>query len=253
MYARRVGKEVLDFGHRGWLYEESFLFYDHKTDSLWVQATGQAVYGPYKGTRLARLPATQTPWSEWRRRHPDTLVLGRPPGLTARYWEDSYDTYYATGRGIRYRRDQPLTFGLALVLPDVQKLYPFAEFDDKQIVHDRVGGVPVLIVYLPASRTALAFDRRQDGEVLKFKVVQSGEREVKLADRSTGSIWTGSTGRCVSGPRQGAWLRQLISTQFVVENWPLHYPQAPVYRSARRPASQRQKATPADQPASPRD
>ena len=42
MYARRVNGEVLDFDHRGWLYEESFLFYDFKTDSLWVQATGEA-------------------------------------------------------------------------------------------------------------------------------------------------------------------------------------------------------------------
>jgi hypothetical protein len=58
VYARRVKGEVLDFGHRGWLYEESFLFYDRQTDSLWVQATGEAVHGPYKGTRLERLPAT---------------------------------------------------------------------------------------------------------------------------------------------------------------------------------------------------
>ena len=81
MYARKVGDQVLDFDHRGWLYEESFMFYDYQTDSLWVQATGQAVDGKYKGTKLDRLPATQTTWSEWRRlkrRHLRTGALLLP-------------------------------------------------------------------------------------------------------------------------------------------------------------------------------
>ena len=115
MYARRVKGEVLDFGHRGWLYEESFLFYDTRTDSLWVQATGEAVHGPFKGTRLERLPATQTTWGQWRRHHPDTLVLGQGRAEKLRYAHDSYERYYQMGGGVRHKKTGPLTIGLAVL------------------------------------------------------------------------------------------------------------------------------------------
>jgi hypothetical protein len=222
VYARRLGDEVLNFGHRGWLYEDSFLFYDRKTDSLWVQATGQAVHGPLKGRVLDRLPATQTTWTAWRQQHPDTLVLGRPFQRTDKYWHDAYRANYETGKGIAYDRHKPVSFGLAVVLPGAQKLYPFPELAQGPVVLDEVGGVPIVVVYLPGLKTALAFDRRQGDEVLTFAATETGERAVRLKD-GAGSTWNGATGRCVNGPRQGAQLRQVVSTQFVVENWPLHY------------------------------
>ncbi len=232
MYARRVGDAVLDFDHRGWLYEESFLFYDHQTDSLWVQATGEAVHGPYRGTRLERLPATHTTWSRWRQWHPQTRVLSRPAHLMFRYWEDSFERYYETGRGIRYQRNAPLSFGLAIVLPDVQKLYPFQELQKTLVLADRLGEIPLVIVFQGASRTAVAFDRRHQGREFDFELLEMGETDVTLKDRQTGSTWSGLTGRCLEGTAKGTQLRQLITTQFVVENWPLHYPQAPVYAAA---------------------
>jgi hypothetical protein len=230
VYARRLGDDVLDFGHRGWVYEESFLFYDHKTDSLWVQATGQAVHGPFKGRVLERLPTTQTTWTAWRQQHPKTLVLGRPFDQTREFWDDSNWMYHLSGKGVAHSYMKPLSFGLAVVLPGAQKLYPFAELAQGPVVQDEVGGVPILVVYLPGPRTALAFDRRQGDEVLTVAPIETGERAVTLKD-SGGSTWDGASGRCVSGPRQGAGLRQVTSTLFVVENWPLHYPNGPLYKA----------------------
>jgi hypothetical protein len=77
----------------------------------------------------------------------------------------------------------------------------------------------------------VAFDRRHKGRELDFGPAQVEEKDVRLTDRQTGSVWSGLTGRCLQGPYQGAQLRQLTTTQFVVENWPLHYPKAPVYQA----------------------
>ena len=230
MYARKVGDQILDFDHRGWLYEESFMFYDYQTDSLWVQATGQAVDGKYKGTKLDRLPATQTTWSEWRRLHPNTLVLSRPKNKNAKYWHDSYEFNYATGTGIKYQRHKAVSFGLAVILPSGQKLYPFEELEKQPVLTDQIGNDLVLIVFHAASRTAVAWDPRYGGKTLEFASPKIEKTDVLLTDRGTDSTWSGLTGRCISGKGQGGQLRQLTSSQFVVENWPLHYPAAPIYR-----------------------
>jgi hypothetical protein len=229
VYARRVKGTVLDFSHRGWLYEESFLFYDYQTDSLWVQATGEAVHGPYKGTQLERVPSTQTTWKEWRTLHPQTRVLSRLLEQKFAYTHDSYTRYYNTGHGVKYQRYAPLHFGLAVVFPAAQKLYPFDVLEKHPVIADRLGTEPVLVVYHAATHTAVAFDPRYQGQLLTFGTPEVTADEVLLKDRQTGSTWSGLTGRCITGPAQGAQLRQWPSTQFVVENWPLHYPKGAVY------------------------
>jgi hypothetical protein len=232
VYARRVGDEVLDFGHRGWLYESStFLFYDYKTDSLWLQATGEAIHGSFKSTHLKRLPATHTTWSAWRSLHPDTLVLGRTAEKSFRYREDSYAVYYATGESrVKTHARGPLSFGLAVILGGAQKIYPFRELEKKPAVIDKLAGEPVLVVFHAATRTATAFDPRHNGKILDFGKPKATDTNVLLTDSQTGSTWSGLTGECLAGPAKGARLRQLPTTQFVMENWPIFYPKAAVYR-----------------------
>ncbi len=229
MYARRLKDRLLDFNHRGWLYEDSFTFYDYETDSLWVQATGEAIAGPLKGTRLERLPSMQSTWSEWRALHPDTLVLARVLDRNSKYWDDPYKLNYAAGRGIKYVRDKPVSFGMAVILPAEQKLYPFAELGKKPVLLDSVGRESVVVVFHPPSKTGAAFDAKSNGQLLEFAEKETQQTDVLLTDRQTQSTWSGLTGRCLAGPARGTQLRQLTTTHFVVENWPLHYPRGTVY------------------------
>jgi hypothetical protein len=229
VYARKVKDQTLDFSHRGWLYEETFLFYDYQTDSLWVEATGQAVSGPFKGTILDRLPATQTTWSEWRQLHPETKVLSRPKQKNTRYWQDSYDLYYATGKGIKYQRHKQLSFGLGVITLAGKKLYPFEELEKRPVLIDQIGSENVFVIYHQTTRTAVAWSPLYKGNKLDFDLSKTGKSDLILNDRQTGSTWSGLTGRCTAGPAKGGQLRQLNTTQFIVENWPLHYPDAPIY------------------------
>src|SRR5688572_9907398 len=48
---------------------------DAETGTSWQQASGEAIDGPLKGTRLTLYPAIRTTWAEWRKRYPRTMVL----------------------------------------------------------------------------------------------------------------------------------------------------------------------------------
>ena len=57
---------------------------DVETGTSWQQATGEAIDGPLKGTRLKPYPVGSTTWAEWRKRYPDTMVLKPLPGYVDR-------------------------------------------------------------------------------------------------------------------------------------------------------------------------
>lgn len=221
-----VDDRVLELRHRGWLLDGSFLLYDLETDSLWVQATGKAVLGPLKGRRLERLPVTHTTWGEWRRLQPDTAVLAKPLARVERYRRDRFEEYYRT---------HEIQFGLSVCLDGGQKLYPLAELEKTPLVQEHIGGVPALIVFHPPSVTAQAWDRRFEGAVLDFDLVETSPGDVILRDRRNGTRWSGMTGRGLdSGPSLGWKLPSLLSSQFAIPNWKRHYPEGTVYTAPGR-------------------
>jgi len=77
------------------------LFWDHGTESFWLQASGECLVGPLTGKQLKWLPTEVTTWSEWKRAHPKTTVLG--PVLPLKQYEDTtkgYARYERAGRPI---------------------------------------------------------------------------------------------------------------------------------------------------------
>jgi len=88
-----VNGEHLSFGVSGLLYNSDVLLYDRESESLWSQLLAKAVTGKHTGTKLGSLPLMHTTWQDWKRRHPDTLVLSRNTGYTREYDRDPYDGY----------------------------------------------------------------------------------------------------------------------------------------------------------------
>jgi hypothetical protein len=67
---------VLSFEPSGALWEASLVMRDKETDSWWSIITGDAVGGNLEGEKLDELPVSEkVRWGEWKKRHPDTLVL----------------------------------------------------------------------------------------------------------------------------------------------------------------------------------
>ena len=220
MYVRRVQEQTLEFGHRGWLLDESFIFYDKQHDSLWVQATGRCVAGKFKGEQLPTVPVTHTTWREWRALHPETRVLAKPPHKIAQYQRDSYEVYY---------QQQRTKFGMAVFSGEAQKLYPLDELRDRPIIQDTLADEAVLVIFHAPSQTAVAFDPTIDGDRKAFELVEITETDVMIRDSDSGAIWSGLTGRALSGDDPKPQLRQYRTTQFVVSNWPKHFPDSAIF------------------------
>lgn len=86
-------------GTSGFLYRSNKLMYDQDTQSLWNTLWGEPVIGALvgRGIKLDFLSVVTTTWGEWRRRHPDTLVLSLETGHTRDYSEGAaYREYFAT-------------------------------------------------------------------------------------------------------------------------------------------------------------
>lgn len=87
-----------DFGTSGFLYRSNKLMYDRGTQSLWNTLWGTPVIGPLVGeVTLPRRSIVTTTWGEWRKRHPDTMVVSRDTGHDRDYSEGAaYREYFAT-------------------------------------------------------------------------------------------------------------------------------------------------------------
>ena len=95
------------------------------------------------------------------------------------------------------------------------RFYPLSIMTAHEIVNDAFGDVPISVTYCPLCNTALAFDRRVNGEVLDFGV--SGllrNSDLVMWDRQTTSLWQQVTGESVIGEFAGAQLEP-ISTSIV--------------------------------------
>jgi hypothetical protein len=98
---------------------------------------------------------------------------------------------------------------------DDVRFYPLSILTRHEIVNDRFGDIPVAVTFCPLCNTALAFDRRVDGEVLRFGV--SGllrKSDLVMWDDATTTLWQQITGEAVVGELAGTRL-DIISTAIV--------------------------------------
>ena len=94
--------------------------------------------------------------------------------------------------------------GTLVLLGGEARFYPLGILHRHEIVNDEIAGIPVAITYCPLCNTALAFDRRVDGEVLRFGV--SGllrNSDLVMWDDRTVSLWQQVTGEAIVGTATG--------------------------------------------------
>ncbi|MGB1011644.1 MAG: DUF3179 domain-containing protein [Thiolinea sp.] len=99
LYETHVKGTRHQLGTSGFLFRSNKLMYDKATQSLWNSTWGKPVLGPLtgKGIQLKQGHVVTTTWGEWRRRHPETLVLSLETGHKRDYGEGvAYKNYFAT-------------------------------------------------------------------------------------------------------------------------------------------------------------
>jgi hypothetical protein len=210
---------------------------DAETGSSWQQATGEAIDGPLKGTRLALYPSVRTTWASWRKRYPDTMVLKPLPGYAERMPDQSRRIKTVTRVGPSGapngalavdQRLPPRETVAGLDIGGETVAYPFPALRNARVVNDRVGGLPIVIVHQPSSDTTTAFDARATGKVLTFQPANDDASSV--IDLETRSTWN-AYGLCLEGPLKGTQLKQVILVPQFWFAWSQFHPGTRVFSS----------------------
>ena len=191
------------------------VFKDRETGSRWQQSSLEAISGPLRGTKLSLYPFLLTNWEEWRRLHPDTLVLKPLPGYADRMTVKNEQIRQGlSGEGaapsdVTYHDDRlkPKTMVLGLDVDGASRAFALTALRTVKVVNEPLGGKPVVVVHQPQSDTTTAFVARANGKTLTFAA--ANDKATELRDAETGSRWT-AYGECTGGALKGATLETLI-------------------------------------------
>lgn len=233
MFRAEANGQALHFDTDG-VVGANEVFKDRETGSHWQQSVSTATSGPLKGTHLALYPFLLTTWGEWRKQHPDTLVLKPEPGylelmagmnrvINQGLFGNGAAPAGAFGHDARLRPRETI---LGLEVGDEAKAFPLSALRTARVVNDKVGGAPVLIVHQPASDTTTAFDARLNGKTLRFR--PADQEANALADLETHSSWN-AYGLCVSGRLKGSQLKALVLEPEFWFAWSEFHPKTNVY------------------------
>lgn len=192
--------------------------FDRETRSLWTQVDGSALRGEMKGARLTPLPAVHTTWGQWKKLHPDSLVLKKNPRINGTTYANYHANPYRLGVAGSPNPDPRLP-GKALVVglrEGSDALAVSLEVLKRSPVYQtKFAGRPVLVVFYPASSTARVFSRQVGQQMLNFELVPSSE-ETLLRDRETSTLWSGLTGKAIEG-KLGS--RELTPVRHMISYW----------------------------------
>ena len=226
MYSRKVGDDVLSFGHQGGLYRKSFVMYDRQSESLWVHVSGQAIKGARKGQQLEFVPSEVLTWGDWVKRHPMTtaLVGEKASGFMGTFTLDR----------------RPQDFGLSVGQGRSVALLPYSMLRQVPVFHLHVDGQAIVATFDARAIRATAYSRLVDGQQLTFEAVippaddgsvtgKALARPALMRDSQSGSLWQRITGTCIAGKLKGKQLTPVAATPWLMDRWHGFFPKGKVY------------------------
>ena len=118
---------------------------------------------------------------------------------------------------------------VSLEINGAARAYPLQILTWHEIVNDVFGDVPVAVTFCPLCNSAIAFDRRLDGEKLEFGV--SGNlrnSDLIMYDRQTHSWWQQFTGEGIVGKHAGRTLEHLSASIVSFADFKAAFPEGQV-------------------------
>jgi hypothetical protein len=185
----RGGELPFTFGSSGLLYRSNKLMYDRPTNSLWNQLTGEPISGRLaeSGVRLAKLPLVVTTWGEWKKEHPDTLVLDpEKTGFDRDYDKSPYESYFESSETmfpvwLTSDRLKMKEVVFALIVNGKPKAYPIEVLKREGLTHDAVGGKAIVLLTSRGSGAVRAFETAGK----RFRDAGEG----RLVEEGTGTLF----------------------------------------------------------------
>ena len=222
VFERIIDGNEVEFGTSGKLYQSNLLMYDRWTESYWSQGLGMAVTGELSGMQLKKIPFDVITWGDWKKLHPETLVLTTDTGHLRSYATDPYGDYYTDPRIIfpvdnMDDRMHPKEIILGLHEDGIYKAYKQNDVELHNIINDNIGETSLMLVSL-FSQNSRAFDRNLGGEILEFEYVDG-----KIIDSKTESVWS-YDGLAISGSLEGNQLTRISMEPGFWFSWVAFHP-----------------------------
>ena len=241
MYSGVVNGQTTTFGTSGLLYRSNKVMYDRATRSLWNQFSGEPIIGTLadSGIRQPFFPSVVSTWGEWLEEHPDTTVLSQetdiyPPEFYVPE-DDPRAIYYSyfTSDEVMFPvwlRDpvfEPKEVVVGITIQSASKAWRVADLQDVRLVNDTVGGVDIVIVASPDSRSGRVYERAG----ARFSTADNGEVSGPpsiLAD-STGSRWNVTEQALVNADDPGVKLLRIPTTTSFWFGWYQYHPETDIF------------------------
>jgi hypothetical protein len=82
VYSREIDDQTLTLAASGWTYRDTFVLYDHETESMWYHLEGTdgltCISGQFADRKLDEFTSFFIRWNAWKSSHPDTKILKYP-------------------------------------------------------------------------------------------------------------------------------------------------------------------------------
>lgn len=168
--------------------------------------------------------------SEWRTDfesytvHPDSLVRFGPRDAIPALSDPAFESQASASAWLEGR--EPVV--VVSVRGDT-RAYPVQILMQHDVVNDVVGGTPVAVTFCLLCGSAIAYDRRFDGQVLEFGVAGVlHNSNVVIYDRQTETFWAQAVGSGLVGRYAGSMLDFLYAPTLPFAEFRSEYPDAPV-------------------------
>ncbi|MFT3750235.1 MAG: DUF3179 domain-containing (seleno)protein [Agriterribacter sp.] len=203
------------------------MFEDATTKSWWQQATGKAIAGKLKGSRLQEIPSAQSTLASWLIQYPQSAIL-QPDTLFNKKYENLAEYDKGTLKSNLEKRDsgswQFKSWVIGIQHLNISKAYDWNKLLSQQIIQDSLPGLPVLIGLEKDSMTFHVFNRAIKDTVLTFEKNNAAN---ELTDIQTHSIWN-MFGQCIEGALKGKQLQPIQAYQEFWHSWQTFHPQTKI-------------------------
>jgi hypothetical protein len=142
------------------------MFEDAATGSWWMQATGESVAGPLKGSRMKAYPSYQMSMNTWEKLHPGTQLMLPDPAFVQSYdTEGRFEKGESKGHLTRADRGswKDKSWVAGVVIDNCSRAYDWNHLMVQRIINDTVCGTPVAVVLASDNISLVAFQRPDEG------------------------------------------------------------------------------------------
>ena len=205
---------------------------DEETGSWWQQVTGEAIFGPLKGTRLKPVFLDELTFDTWKREQPQGRVLRPDEQIAAsgKYapadWEERMlRVPVATRTSAPVLDQRELVAGINL--NGLAAAYPIAALKKQNPIIDTLGGTKLVVVMSEDGQSVRAFESKVEDREREF-FLKPNSSPLRLID-DQGTEWD-FTGTALNGSLAGKQLMRIPVLKDYWFDWKTYNPGTSVYR-----------------------